>query len=98
MVFYHTKLKCYVLLDLKIGDIEYEHIGQMKLYLGYYEKEINDFNDNQPIGLILSEEKDDVMVEYAMLNDTAKLIVSKYQLFLPDVNELKLKVKEIINR
>lgn len=98
LVFYHTKLKCYVLIDLKIGEIEYEHIGQMKLYLGYYEKEINDEKDNQPIGIILSEEKDDIMVEYAMLNDKTKLIVSKYQLFLPDVNELKMRVKEIIDK
>ena len=44
----------------------------MKLYLGYYEKEINDENDNQPIGIILSEEKDDIMVEYAVLNDTCQ--------------------------
>lgn len=96
LVFYHTKLKCYVLIDLKIGEVEHEHIGQMKLYLGYYEKEINEDDDNQPIGIILSEEKDDIMVEYAMLNDRAKLIVSKYQLYLPDVNELKQRVKEII--
>ncbi len=98
LVFYHTKLKCFVLIDLKIGEVEYEHIGQMKLYLGYYEKEINDANDNQPIGIILSEEKDEIMVEYSMLNDKAKLIVSKYQLYLPNVNELKSKVKEIIEK
>lgn len=96
LVFYHTKLKCYVLIDLKIGEVEHEHIGQMKLYLGYYEKEINDETDNQPIGIIFSKGKDDIMVEYAMLNDKAKLIVSKYQLFLPDIDELKSKVKEII--
>ena len=96
LVFYHTKLKCYVLIDLKIGEVEYEHIGQMKLYLGYYEKEVNDENDNQPIGIILTEEKDEIMVEYAMLNDTSKLLVSKYQLYLPDTEELKRKVKEII--
>ncbi len=70
----------------------------MKLYLGYYEREINDENDNQPIGIILSEEKDDIMVEYAMLHDNARLVVSKYQLFLPDINELKRKVKEIIKK
>jgi len=97
LVFYHTKLKCYVLIDLKIGKIEYEHIGQMKLYLGYYEKEINDEMDNQPIGIILSEQKDDIMVEYAMLNDTSKLLVSEYQLYLPDREELKRKVREIID-
>jgi len=97
LAFYHTKLKCYVLIDLKIGKVEYEHIGQMKLYLGYYEKEINDETDNQPIGIILSEQKDDIMVEYAMLNDTSKLLVSEYQLYLPDREALKRKVKEIID-
>ena len=96
LVFYHTKLKCYVLIDIKIGKVEYEHIGQMKLYLGYYEKEVNDENDNQPIGIILTEEKDEIMIEYAMLNDSSKLLVSKYQLYLPDVDELKRKVKEIL--
>lgn len=96
LVFYHVKLKCYVLIDLKIGEVKHENIGQMKLYLSYFEKEINDENDNEPIGLILSEEKDDIMVEYAMLNDTSKLVVSRYQLYLPDIKELKEKVKEII--
>jgi len=96
LVFYHVKLKCYVLIDLKIGEVEHEHIGQMKLYLGYYEKEVNEISDNEPIGLILSEEKDDIMVEYAMLKDTTKLIVSKCQLYLPDLEQLKSKVREII--
>lgn len=98
LVFYHVKLKCYVLIDLKIGEVEYEHIGQMKLYLGYYIKEVNEETDNEPIGLILSEEKDDIMVEYAMLNDKSKLVVSKYQLYLPDIEQLKNKVKEIIEK
>jgi predicted nuclease of restriction endonuclease-like (RecB) superfamily len=98
LVFYHVKLKCYVLIDLKIGEVAHEHIGQMKLYLGYFEKEVNDISDNEPIGLILSEEKDDIMVEYAMLKDTSKLIVSKYQFYLPDLEQLKNKVKEIIEK
>jgi len=98
LVFYHVKLKCYILIDLKIGELVHEHIGQMKLYLGYYSKEINEETDNEPIGLILSEEKDDIMVEYAMLNDTSKLVVSKYQLYLPNIEQLKRKVKEIIEK
>lgn len=97
LVFYHVKLKCYILIDLKIGEVEHEHIGQMKLYLGYYTKEINLETDNDPIGMILSEEKDEIMVEYAMLNDTSKLIVSKYQLYLPDIEELRNKVKRIMD-
>lgn len=98
LVFYHIKLKCYVLIDLKIGEVEHENIGQMKLYLGYYTKEVNEESDNEPIGLILSEEKDEIMVEYAMLNDSSKLIVSKYRLYLPDTEELKRKVREIMER
>lgn len=98
LVFYHVKLKCYILIDLKIGEVEHEHIGQMKLYLGYYTKEINADDDNAPIGLILSEEKDEIMVEYSMLNDTSKLIVSKYQLYLPNIEQLKNKVREILDR
>ncbi len=98
LVFYHVKLKCYVLIDLKIGEVVHEHIGQMKLYLEYFTKEVNEETDNEPIGLILSEEKDDIMVEYAMLNDTSKLVVSKYQLYLPDIEQLKNKVKEIIEK
>ena len=70
----------------------------MKLYLGYYEKEVDEETNNKPIGIILSEEKDEIMIEYAMLNDNSKLIVSKYQLYLPDINELKRKVKEIIDK
>lgn len=96
LVFYHVKLKCYVLIDLKIGEVQHEHIGQMKLYLGYYSQEVNEANDNPPIGLILSEEKDDIMVEYAMLNDSTKLVVSKYQLYLPDVDQLKDQVRKML--
>lgn len=98
LVFYHVKLKCYVLIDLKIGKVAHEHIGQMKLYLGYYAKEISEETDNEPIGIILSEEKDEIMIEYAMLNDTSKLVVSKYQIFLPEIEELKNKVREIIEK
>ena len=54
------------------------------------QKEVNEETDNEPIGLILSEEKDDIMVEYAMLNDNSNLIVSKYQLYLPDIEQLKI--------
>ncbi len=86
------------MIDLKIGKIVHENIGQMKLYLGYYAKEVNGETDNDPIGIILSEEKDDVMIEYAMLNDTSKLVVSKYQLLLPNIDELKDKVREIMDK
>ena len=98
LVFYHVKLKCYVLIDLKIGEVAHEHIGQMKLYLGYYTKEVNEDTDNEPIGIILSEEKDEIMVEYAMLKDSSKLVVSQYQLYLPNIDSLKNKLNEVIEK
>src|ERR1035437_1711034 len=94
LVFYHRILKCFVLIDLKIKAVEHNDIGQMNLYLNYFETEQNTEGDNQPIGIILSKYKDDVIVEYAIRGITNKIFVSKYQLYLPDKKLLKKKVKE----
>ena len=96
LVFYHIKLKCYVLIDLKIDKLEHYDMGQMNMYLGYFAKEITEDTDNEPIGIILSAEKDDVMVEYAMYQNNAQLFVAKYQLYLPDKAILEQKIKEIL--
>jgi predicted nuclease of restriction endonuclease-like (RecB) superfamily len=97
LVFYHRILKCFVLIDLKISDIEHNDIGQMNMYLGYFETEINEKNDNPPIGIILSAEKDSIMVEYAMHGISNKIFVSKYQLYLPDKKTLQQKVQQILD-
>ena len=96
LVFYHRILKCFVLIDLKIKAVEHNDIGQMNLYLNYFETEQNTEGDNQPIGIILSKYKDDVIVEYAIRGMTNKIFVSKYQLYLPDKKLLKNKVKELL--
>jgi len=98
LVFYHIKLKRYVLIDLKIEDVEHYDIGQMNMYLGYFQMEINEETDNQPIGIILSQEKDDIMVEYAMVGISSNLFVSQYQIYLPDIKDLKKRVKMIIDK
>ncbi len=89
LVFYHRILKCFVLIDLKKEEAGYEDIGQMNMYMGYFEKEENTEGDNPPIGIILSKEKDELLVKYAMNNVSSQLFVSKYQLYLPDREELK---------
>jgi len=89
LVFYHIILKCYVVIDLKIGKVKQENIGQMNLYLGYFAIDKNNQGDNPPIGIILAKEKDEVMVEYAMYGNNNNLFVSKYQLYLPDLEELR---------
>jgi predicted nuclease of restriction endonuclease-like (RecB) superfamily len=96
LVFYHRILKCFVLFDLKIKAVEHNDIGQMNLYLNYFETEQNVEGDNQPIGIILSKHKDDITVEYAIRGITNKIFVSKYQLYLPDKKLLKKKVEELL--
>jgi len=97
LVFYHRILKCFVLIDLKINSVQHSDIGQMNLYLNYFRSEENVKGDNEPIGIILSADKDEVLVEYAMGGISNKIFVSKYQLYLPDKKQLQRKVKAILN-
>lgn len=98
LVFYHRILKCFVLFDLKLKAVEHNDIGQMNLYLNYFETEQNVEGDNQPVGIILTKYKDDVVVEYAIRGITNKIFVSKYQLYLPDKKMLQKKVQEILDK
>ncbi len=98
LVFYHYILKCFVLIDLKINKLEHYDIGQMILYLNYFAKEQNNEGDNEPIGIILTRDKDDVLVEYTTASITNKLAISKYQTYLPDKKMLQEKLREIIEQ
>ena len=89
LVFYHRILRCFVLIDLKIREIEHQDIGQMNLYLGYFAAEENAEGDNPPIGIILTRHKDELLVEYATYKMNSQLFVQKYQLYLPDREELR---------
>ena len=88
-MFYHRILKCFVLIDLKIDEAGYEDIGQMNMYLSYFENEENVEDDNPPIGIVLARSKDELLVKYALHHVTSQLFVSKYQLYLPNREELK---------
>jgi predicted nuclease of restriction endonuclease-like (RecB) superfamily len=98
LVFYHRILRCFVLIDLKLGDVQHHDIGQMNLYLGYFANEENVEGDNPPIGIILSRNKDELLVEYATYGMNSQLFVQKYQLYLPDRealrHELELSLRE----
>lgn len=95
LVFYHRILKCFVLIDLKIQEAGYEDIGQMNMYLGYFEAEENMEGDNPPIGIILAREKDELLVEYAIHGMSAQLFVQKYQLYLPNEAELRREIAKV---
>jgi predicted nuclease of restriction endonuclease-like (RecB) superfamily len=98
LVFYHRILKCFVLIDLKREEAGYEAVGQMNMYLGYFEKEENTEGDNPPIGIVLAKEKDELLVQYAMHNISSQLFISKYQLYLPNREELQTLIeKQLLN-
>ncbi|MFH1564716.1 MAG: PDDEXK nuclease domain-containing protein [bacterium] len=96
LVFYHRILKCFVLIDLKIGAVNHLDVGQMNMYLNYFKAEENSKDDNPPIGLILVADKNEVMIEYALGGISSKLFISKYKLYLPDKNELAKRVKKLL--
>jgi predicted nuclease of restriction endonuclease-like (RecB) superfamily len=89
LVFYHRILRCFVLIDLKLEEVQHHDIGQMNLYLGYFANEENAEGDNPPIGIILTRNKDELLVEYATYQMNSQLFVQKYQLYLPDREELR---------
>lgn len=97
LVFYHRILKCFVLIDLKRGEVEHNDIGQMNLYLNYFKKEENVDGDNEPIGIVLGAYKDNILVEYATQNISNQLFVSKYQLFLPEKEKLINELNKILD-
>jgi len=95
LVFYHRILKCFVLIDLKKSEAGYEDVGQMNMYLGYMEAEQNVEGDNPPIGIVLAREKDELQIKYAMSHTNSKLFVKKYQLYLPNEEELRREIELI---
>jgi len=98
LVFYHRHLRCFVLIDLKIHDVEHHDIGQMNLYLGYFAAEENGEGDNPPIGIILIRSKDELLVEYATYKMDSQLFVQKYQLFLPNRDELRSQLQAALQQ
>lgn len=98
LVFYHRFLRCFVLLDLKINKVKHQDIGQMNMYLGYFAKEEYFEGDNPPIGIILTREKDEFLVEFATYGMSSQLFVSKYQLYLPNEAELRAELEYILSQ
>ena len=96
LVFYHRILRCFALIDLKLDDVQHHDIGQMNLYLGYFAAEENIEGDNPPIGIILSRHKDELLVEYATYKMNSQLFVQKYQLYLPDREELRRQLELVL--
>ncbi|MBK6904006.1 MAG: DUF1016 family protein [Saprospirales bacterium] len=88
LVFYHYLLKCFVLVDLKTGELTHRDIGQMDMYVRFFEEKWRGPTDNPTLGLILCTEKDHTVVKYSMLKESRNLFASTYQFHLPTESEL----------
>lgn len=98
LVFYHRILKCFVLIDLKRGEVTHEDIGQMNFYLNYYREEMNTEGDTEPIGIVLGAYEDKLTMHYALQNITNQVFVSRYQLYLPKREQLEAELQRILER
>ena len=93
LVFYNCILKCYVLIDLKLGELTYQDIGQMDGYIRLYEEQYRKEDDNPTLGIILCSKRNEAIVKYSVLHESKQLFASKYLLYLPSEDELKKEIE-----
>lgn len=89
LVFYNYILKCFVLIDLKLGDLTHQDLGQMQMYVNYYTRELMNEGDTPPIGIVLCANKSDAVVKYTLPENNTQIFASKYMTYLPTEEELK---------
>ncbi len=94
LVFYNRILKSFVLIDLKIGELKHQDIGQMQMYVNYYDRKIRLKDENKTIGIILCQNKSEAVVEYTLPEKNEQIFASKYKTILPSKEDLKLLIRE----
>lgn len=93
LVFYNYILKCFVLIDLKLGDLTHQDLGQMQMYVNYYTRELMNEGDNPPIGIVLCADKSDAVVKYTLPENNTQVFASKYMTYLPTEEEFKRELR-----
>ena len=94
LVFYNRILRCFVLIDLKIGELKHQDIGQMQMYVNYYDREIRLSDENKTVGIVLCQNKSNAVVEYTLPENNKQIFASKYKTVLPSKEELKLLISK----
>jgi len=89
LVFYNRLLRCFILIDIKIGKLKHQDLGQMQMYVNYYDRFVKTEDELPTIGIILCKDKKDAMVEITLPKDNKQIFASKYLLYLPKEEELK---------
>lgn len=94
LVFYNRLLRCFVLFDLKIGELKHQDIGQMQMYVNYYDRKVKLEDENPTIGIVLCKDKNNAVVEMTLPENNTQIFASKYQTVLPSKEELKRLLEE----
>ena len=94
LVFYNRILQCFVLIDLKMGEITHQDLGQMQMYVNYYDRKVKLEHENKTIGIILCQDKNETLVEITLPENNEQIFASKYQTVLPSKEELKKLIEE----
>jgi len=92
LVFYHIKLQCYVIIDLKVTKLTHQDLGQMLMYVHYYDRDVRGTQDNPTIGLLLCTDKNEAVVRYVLDEDNQQIFASRYKLELPDETQLATEI------
>jgi len=93
LIFYHVKLKCYVVIDLKVAKLTHSDLGQMQMYVHYYDREVAGVDDQPTIGLILCADKNEAMVRYVLDDKSSQIFASRYQFQLPSEEVLRAELR-----
>ncbi len=93
LVFYNYILKCFVLIDLKLGDLTHQDLGQMQMYVNYYTRELMTEGDNPTIGIVLCADKSDAIVKYTLSENDTQIFASKYMTYIPSEEEFKRELR-----
>ena len=93
LVFYNYILKCFVLIDLKVGKLTHQDVGQMDMYVRLFEEKVRQSDDNPTIGIILCSQQNESVIKYSVLAESKQLFSSKYKLYLPTEEELKNEIE-----
>lgn len=94
LIFYNRLLKCFVIIDLKIGKVSHQDIGQMQMYVNYYDRKIKNDDENPTVGILLSTQKNKTVVKYTLPEDNKNIFSSTYKLHLPTEQELIYAIEE----
>lgn len=94
LVFYNRLLQCFVLLDLKINKITHQDLGQLQMYVNYYDRDVKAAHENPTIGVLLCADKNDVVVQYSLPENNRQIFASRYQLYLPTEQQLQEEVRK----